>query len=112
MPAKAGISGMDARQCGMARGGYTYIMTNKPGGVLYVGVTADLAARVAQHRNGAGSSFCRKYGLTRLVLVEPHDDIVLAISREKVLKAWKRAWKVRLIEESNPEWRDLADLIF
>ncbi len=102
---------MDAQQCGMAGGGYTYIMTNKPGGVLYVGVTADLAARVAQHRNGTGSAFCRRYGLTRLVLAEPHDDIVLAISREKALKAWKRAWKVRLIEESNPEWRDLSDLL-
>lgn len=95
----------------MARGGYTYIMTNRPHGVLYIGVTADLAARVLQHRNGTGSTFCKKYGLTRLVLVEPHDDIVLAITREKALKAWKREWKIRLIEESNPDWRDLSDLI-
>ena len=111
MPAKAGISGDDAQQWVMARGGYTYIMTNKAHGVLYIGVTADLAARAHQHRNGTGSAFCKKYGLTLLVLAEPHDDIMLAIAREKALKAWKREWKIRLIEENNPEWRDLSDLI-
>lgn len=95
----------------MARGGYTYIMTNKPRGVLYIGVTADIATRIWQHRNGTGSAFCKKYGLTRLVLVEPHDDIVLAISREKALKAWKRDWKIRLIESSNPDWLDISHLI-
>ncbi len=95
----------------MARGGYTYIMTNKPRGVLYIGVTADLADRIHQHRNGTGSAFCRRYGLTQLVLAEPHDDITLAITREKALKAWKREWKIRLIEESNPDWRDIFDLI-
>ncbi len=95
----------------MARGGYTYIMTNKARGVLYIGVTADLAARVVQHRNGTGSIFCKKYGLTRLVLAEHHDDITFAIAREKALKAWKREWKIRLIEESNPDWRDISDLV-
>ena len=95
----------------MARGGYTYIMTNKPRGVLYIGVTADIATRIWQHRNGTGSAFCKKYGLTRLVLVEPHDDIVPAISREKALKAWKRDWKIRLIESSNPDWLDISHLI-
>lgn len=95
----------------MARGGYTYIMTNKAHGVLYIGVTADLAARLLQHRNGTGSTFCKKYGLTRLVLAEPHDNITLAIAREKALKAWKREWKIRLIEESNPDWCDLSDLL-
>ncbi len=77
----------------MARGGYTYIMTNKPRGVLCIGVTADVAARAEHHRNGTGSAFCKKYRLTRLVLVDPHDDITLAIAREKALKAWKREWK-------------------
>ena len=95
----------------MAQGGYTYIMTNKPGGVLYIGVTTDLAARIDQHRRGTGSIFCRKYGLTRLVLVEHHADILLAISREKALKAWKRDWKIRLIEQANPDWDDLFDHI-
>ncbi|MDF0543216.1 GIY-YIG nuclease family protein [Sphingobium sp. H39-3-25] len=95
----------------MARGGYTYIMTNKPRGVLYIGVTADIGARIAQHRNGPGSAFCRKYGLTRLVLAVPHDDITLAISQEKALKAWKREWKIRLVEDGNPDWRDISDVI-
>ena len=95
----------------MARGGYTYIMTNKPRGVIYVGVTADIGARAEQHRNGTGSAFCKKYGLTRLVLVEPHDDIMLAITREKALKARKREWKIRLVGESNPGWRDISHLI-
>ena len=88
------------------RCGWTYIMTNHVRGVLYVGVTANLAQRVAQHRAGEGSSFCKKYKLTRLVLAEQHDTIVDAIQREKQLKAWKRAWKIDLIEQQNPEWRD------
>lgn len=91
----------------MAQGGWTYIMTNKPRGVLYVGVTADLASRVMQHRNGMGSAFCRKYNLTCLVLAEQHEDIRDAIAREKALKAWQRAWKIELIERDNPDWRDL-----
>ncbi|MET0363300.1 MAG: GIY-YIG nuclease family protein [Sphingobium sp.] len=95
----------------MARGGYTYIMTNKARGVLYIGVTADLGSRIEQHRNGTGSVFCRKYCLTRHVLAEPHDAITLAIAREKALKAWKREWKIRLVEESNPDWRDISNLI-
>jgi len=86
-------------------------MTNKARGVLYIGVTSDLAARVEQHRSGAGSAFCRKYNLNRLVLAEPHNYIKDAIVREKALKAWQRGWKIRLIEESNPNWDDLFHLI-
>lgn len=93
MPAEAGISGGGAPRWGMARGGYTYFLANKPRGVLYIGVTADVAARVAQHRSGTGSAFCKRYNLTRLVLVEQHDDIGSAIARERALKAWKRGWK-------------------
>jgi len=92
-------------------GGWTYIMTNKPGGVLYIGVTAHLAARVDQHRRGEGSAFCRRYGLTRLVFAEQHESIEQAITREKALKAWQRTWKVRLIETINPQWDDLFDLL-
>jgi len=91
------------------RGGWTYIMTNHVRGVLYIGVTADLAARVAQHREGRGSSFCKKYKLTRLVLAERHESIDDAIRREKLLKTWQRSWKISLIEASNPHWRDLWD---
>ena len=84
-------------------------MTNHVRGVLYIGVTADLAARVAQHRAGKGSAFCIRYNLRRLVLAEHHDRIEDAILREKLLKTWKRDWKIELIEQSNPQWRDLWD---
>ena len=93
------------------RGGWTYIMTNRARGVLYVGVTADIAARAWQHRNGEGSDFCRRYKLRRLVLAESHATIDEAILREKMLKAWKRAWKIELIEASDPQWLDLFDVI-
>ncbi|MBH5322414.1 GIY-YIG nuclease family protein [Aurantiacibacter sediminis] len=89
-------------------GGWVYIMTNKRDGVLYIGVTADLAARVYQHKTGQGSAFCRRYGLDRLVHVEAHSDISEAIQREKAMKAWKRAWKIELIETINPDWDDLS----
>lgn len=88
-------------------GGWVYIMTNGPRGVLYVGVTADLAARVHQHKEGAGSAFCRKYGLNLLVWNVRHDRIEDAIDHEKRLKKWRREWKIKLIEEMNPDWRDL-----
>lgn len=92
----------------MQHGGWVYIMSNKPGGVLYIGVTAQLAERVAQHRRGEGSVFCRRYGLDRLVYAEAFADIREAIAREKAMKAWKRAWKVALIERENAAWADLG----
>jgi putative endonuclease len=92
-------------------GGWVYIMTNKRDGVLYIGVTADLPARITQHRTGQGSAFCRRYGLNRLVYAEPHATIYEAITREKAMKAWKRAWKVELIEKVNPQWDDLFEQI-
>jgi putative endonuclease len=91
----------------MRAGGWTYIMTNKPYGVLYIGVTSDLAGRILQHRQGTGSAFCNRYGLKRLVLAEQHDSITNAIAREKALKAWQRTWKIELIEQTNPDWQDL-----
>jgi putative endonuclease len=93
----------------MRYGGWTYILTNKPRGVLYVGVTSDLAARIWQHREGKGSAFCRKYNLSLLVHAEAHASILEAIVREKALKAWQRDWKIALIEGRNPEWVDLSD---
>jgi putative endonuclease len=95
----------------MAKGGWVYIMSNGPFGTLYIGVTSDLAARVYQHRTGRGSDFCRKYGLTRLVYCEPYERIDEAIAREKAMKAWRRRWKTRLIEQSNPSWDDLYEHI-
>jgi len=91
----------------LMKGGYVYIMSNRPSGTLYIGVTSNLAARVAQHRSGTGSDFCRRYGLVRLVYVERHERIDDAIAREKALKAWKRAWKLDLIAQANPNWDDL-----
>ena len=93
------------------RGGWTYIMTNRPRGVLYIGVTANLSVRIWQHRNGEGSGFCRRYKLTRLVLAEQHASIEDAIAREKAMKAWQRAWKIELIEQANPQWLDLWGLM-
>ncbi len=93
----------------MEKGGYTYILSNKPRGVVYIGVTSDIAARMMQHRTGKGSAFAQKYGLGWLVLIEHHGTIDEAIAREKAMKAWKRDWKIELVEKSNPEWRDLFD---
>lgn len=95
----------------MGKGGWTYILTNKPHGVLYIGVTSHLPARMTQHRAGTGSAFCRRYGIKMLVLAEWHDTIEEAIAREKALKAWQREWKIRLIEEANPDWQDLYEHI-
>jgi putative endonuclease len=92
----------------MQAGGFTYILTNRMHGVLYVGVTAEIERRIWQHRNGQGSSFCRQYGLDHLVFVEEHLSIEDAIRREKQLKKWRREWKIELIESANPLWEDLG----
>jgi putative endonuclease len=88
------------------KGGWVYILANRRHGALYTGVTSDIAARMVQHREGNGSAFCTKYGISRLVHVEWHDDIEDAIAREKAVKKWRRAWKIELIEAGNPDWRD------
>ena len=91
--------------------GYLYIMTNRPFGTLYIGVTSEIARRVQQHRSGEGSEFCRRHGLRRLVYVEPHATIIEAIAREKAMKAWKRNWKLRQIVDANPDWLDLYETL-
>jgi putative endonuclease len=88
-------------------GGWIYIITNRPNGTLYVGVTADLARRVWEHREGVADGFTKRYGLRHLVYSERHEDIRTAIQREKNMKHWPRSWKVRLILASNPGWADL-----
>jgi putative endonuclease len=90
---------------------YVYILASRRHGTLYIGVTNDLYTRLEQHRLGLGSQFVRKYGVYRLVYVETYESPEDAIRREKQLKKWNRDWKIRLIEENNPEWRDLSDLI-
>jgi len=91
-------------------GAYLYILASRPNGTLYTGVTSDLVRRVFEHRNG-DSQFTSRYCVTRLVYFEVHDSITAAIQREKNVKHWPRRWKIDLIEESNPDWRDLYDEI-
>ena len=91
----------------MQRQPAVYILASKPNGTLYTGVTSDLAKRVWEHKNDQSDGFTRKYGVHRLVYYERHMDMPAAITREKQLKKWNRAWKVELIEQRNPEWDDL-----
>ena len=92
-------------------GGWVYIMTNRPNGTLYVGVTSDLPRRAWEHREGLIDGFTKRYALTRFVYAERHEDIRNAIQREKTIKHWPRAWKVRLIHAMNPNWDDLYDAL-
>jgi putative endonuclease len=91
------------------RGGWVYFITNKPDGILYVGVTSNLPRRIFEHREGLIAGFTKRYGLKTLVYCERYDDIRVAIQREKSIKHWPRAWKVRLVHGTNPEWNDLYD---
>ena len=91
--------------------GFVYIMTNRPRGVLYTGVTSRLAGRVWEHRTGLNKGYTSRYRIRMLVWFEVHADIVTAIRREKQIKDWKRDWKIQLIEWSNPYWDDLYDTI-
>jgi len=88
----------------MQKGGWVYLMTNRRDGTLYLGVTSDLAHRAWQHREGLIDGFTKQYGLKCLVWYEWRDDIRAAIQREKTMKHWPRAWKVRLIHAMNPDW--------
>jgi putative endonuclease len=91
------------------RAPFVYIVTNRRDGILYTGVTSNLPRRIHEHREGLISGFTKRYGLKRLVWYEAHDSITSAIQREKTMKHWPRAWKVRLIHAVNPEWSDLYD---
>jgi len=90
-----------------ARSFYVYILASRIGGTLYIGVTNDLIRRVVEHRLKSVKGFTKKYEVDRLVYFEQFDDVENAIRREKQLKKWNRAWKIRLIEEVNPNWDDL-----
>jgi putative endonuclease len=85
---------------------YVYILASERNGTLYIGVTNDLVRRVTEHRDGAVDGFTRRYGVKSLVHFEVFDDPASAITREKQMKKWRRAWKLRLIEKENPKWRD------
>ncbi len=96
----------------MAKQPAVYILASQRNGTLYIGVTSHLVQRIWQHRNHLADGFTHRYNVDRLVYFELCDDMEQAIVREKRLKKWNRKWKLRLIEESNPEWRDLwGDII-
>ena len=86
---------------------WVYMLASQTRGTLYIGVTSQLAERIAQHREGKIRGFTSKYRVTRLVHTEPFTDVHEAIAREKAMKKWRRAWKIELIEKGNPQWRDL-----
>ena len=95
----------------MTRGGWVYMMADRYRGAIYTGVTANLPARTWAHREGRGSRHCARYGISRLVFAEEAPTIEEAIVREKAIKKWRREWKIKLIEQSNPDWIDLYDQI-
>jgi putative endonuclease len=96
---------------GTARTYCVYILASRKHGTLYIGVTKDVPTRLDQHRSRRGSEFVKKYGVRILVHVEEFASPQEAIAREKQLKNWHRDWKIRLIEESNPDWSDLSHLL-
>jgi putative endonuclease len=84
-----------------------YILASQRNGTLYIGVTSNLGKRVWEHKNNLASGFTKKYAVHQLVYFEMHKDMTAAITREKQIKKWNRAWKLKLIESANPEWKDL-----
>jgi putative endonuclease len=90
------------------RRGYVYILASRKKGTLYIGVTSNLASRALAHKDGVGSAFTKKYGVTTLVWYEEYPIVPLAIQRETSLKRWRREWKIALIEKVNPRWDDLS----
>jgi putative endonuclease len=90
---------------------YGYILASKRNGTLYTGVTSDLIQRVWQHEQDLVEGFTKKYRVKKLVYYEVHDNAESAITREKQIKKWRRKWKLRLIEEKNPQWKNLYDEI-
>jgi putative endonuclease len=90
---------------------YVYILTNKSNKVLYIGVTNDLERRMYEHKNKMIDGFTKKYNLTKLVYFEVTTDVNSAIESEKQLKNWHRGWKINLIKEYNPEWKDLSEMV-
>jgi putative endonuclease len=88
---------------------FVYILASRRNGTLYVGVTNDLARRIAEHKAKLVPGFTRKYGVDKLVHVDAFSSVLEARSYERALKRWKRSWKIDLIEKDNPTWRDLSE---
>ena len=92
--------------------GWVYIMASRRNGTIYIGVTSDLQGRAYEYRTSSQPGFTSRYGCSRLVWYERHDNIVEAIGREKELKKWRRSWKLHLIEGFNGEWDDLFETCY
>ncbi|MEX2127550.1 MAG: GIY-YIG nuclease family protein [Xanthobacteraceae bacterium] len=90
---------------------YVYLLASRKNGTLYLGVTNDLIRRVYEHKTKSLPGFTARYDVSRLVWFEPYDDPANAIAREKDIKKWRREWKIRLINQDNPDWNDLYDSI-
>ncbi len=89
-----------------------YLLASERNGTLYVGVTSSLVKRIYEHKNDLADGFTKKYGVKMLVWFEMTSDISAAITREKQIKKWNRLWKLRLVDQSNPDWRDLySDIV-
>ena len=95
-----------------AKSGYVYILASGRNGTLYIGVTSNLTKRLDEHKSHAIKGFTEKYNVTQLVWHEQHAEIRDAIAREKQIKNWRREWKIKLIDDINPEWKDLAEELF
>ena len=95
----------------MSKQFYVYIIASKRNGTLYVGVTSDIVKRMREHKEGLVEGFTKQYGVKTLVYYEVHESSQAAITREKQMKRWNRAWKIQLIEKGNPRWDDLYDKI-
>ena len=112
IPAKAGPTPRLGKPHGLVPRNhhhFTYLLASGRNGTLHVGVTNDLRRRLAEHADRTGSKFTRRYGITRLVWYEEHEDTELAIAREKAIKEWRRDWRKNLIERENPNWKDLGE---
>ena len=88
---------------------YVYILSNKRNGTLYIGATNNLKSRLENHKTGAVTGFSKRYSLNKLVYYEVLEDFYESRQREKQLKAWRREWKLKLIETKNPDWNDLSN---
>jgi putative endonuclease len=95
----------------MAKEFYVYILASKRNGTLYTGVTSNLVQRIYQHKNEQVEGFTKKYGVKLLAYFEKHDNADHAFAREKQIKKWNRAWKIKLIEQGNPQWEDLYNVL-
>lgn len=92
----------------MSKKYYTYILTHERNHVFYVGITNNIERRISEHKGSTHGTHVGRYNITKLVYFEEHSDVRIAIKREKIIKKWKREWKINIITEQNPEWLDLS----